>query len=428
MNEFIPALVMLGLLAANVRVAFSIAIAALAFFLTASGVPLGVYIQRMVSVTHSFPLLAVPFFILAGVLMNHAGITKRLMNLADVLVGHMIGGLAQVNVLLSTLMGGMSGSANADAAVQSKIIVPEMTKRGYAPGFSAAITACSSVIAPIIPPGIGMVLYGFLANVSIGRLFLAGIVPGLLMCLALMFVVNLVARKRNYLPSRDTKANWGERGLALRESAWALGLPVVIVGGIRYGFFTPTEAGAIAVVYALLVGLFVYRDLSLTKLPAIFSEAVLATAVVMLIICAAQSFGFYMSWERIPQQVGELLLTITQNPLLLLLLINLFLLFIGALLEGSAALILLTPLLAPLAADVGIDPIHFGVIMVVNLTIGGVTPPVGTLIYTTTGIVGVKVETFVRESLPMLAALLAVLLLVTMVPAISLTLPNALMN
>lgn len=428
MNEYIPALIMLGLLAANVRVAFAIAIAALFFFLTASGVPLGVYIQRMVSVTHSFPLLAVPFFILAGVLMNHAGITKRLMNLADAMVGHMVGGLAQVNVLLSTLMGGMSGSANADAAVQSKILVPEMTKRGYAPAFSAAITACSSVIAPIIPPGVGMVLYGFLANVSIGRLFLAGIVPGLLMCLALMFVVNLVARKRNYLPSRETKANWGERGLALRESAWALGLPVVIVGGIRYGLFTPTEAGAIAVVYALFVGLFVYRDLKIAKLPAVFSEAVLATAVVMLIICAAQSFGFYMSWERIPQQVGEVMLTITQNPLLLLLLINLFLLFTGALLEGSAALILLTPLLAPLAADVGIDPVHFGVVMVVNLTIGGVTPPIGTLIYTTTGIVGVKVEDFVRESLPMLAALLIVLMLVTMVPAISLTIPNVLMN
>lgn len=428
MNEYIPALLMLGLLAANVRVAFAIAIAALFFFLTANGVPLGVYIQRMVSVTHSFPLLAVPFFILAGVLMNHAGITKRLMNLADALVGHMVGGLAQVNVLLSTLMGGMSGSANADAAVQSKIIVPEMTKRGYAPGFSAAITACSSVIAPIIPPGIGMVLYGFLANVSIGRLFLAGIVPGILMCLALMFVVHLVARKRNYLPSRETKASWGERGLTLRESAWALGLPVVIVGGIRYGIFTPTEAGAIAVVYALIVGLFVYRDLSVAKLPAVFSEAVLATAVVMLIICAAQSFGFYMSWERIPQQVGQVLLTVSENPLLLLLMINLFLLFIGALLEGSAALILLTPLLAPLAADVGIDPVHFGVVMVVNLTIGGVTPPVGTLIYTTTGIVGVKVEDFVRESLPMLVALLTVLLMVTMVPAISLTIPNALMN
>jgi len=427
MTEYLPAFIMLGLLAANVRVAFAIAIAALFFFLTARGVPLGVYVQRMVSVTHSFPLLAVPFFILAGVLMNHAGITGRLMRLADALVGHMVGGLAQVNVLLSTLMGGMSGSANADAAVQSKILVPEMTARGYKPAFSAAITACSAIIAPIIPPGIGLVLFGFLANVSIGQLFLAGIVPGALLCVALMIVVHVISKRRDYRPARPERAGWGERGVALRDAAWALGLPVAIVGGIRYGFFTPTEAGAIAVVYALFVGLVVYGDLKIAKLPEIFAEAVLATSVVMLIICAAQSFGFYMSWERIPQQAGQILLGITENPLYLLLLINVFLLGVGMLLEGSAALILLTPLLAPLATSVGIDPVHFGIVMVVNLTIAGVTPPVGTLIYTTTSIIGVRVEHFVRESLPMLAALFAVLALITLVPGISLFLPRLLM-
>lgn len=426
MNEAIPALLMLGLLAANVRVAFAIGIAALAFFLAVRGVPIEVYIQRMVSVTHSFPLLAVPFFILAGVLMNHAGITKRLMRLADTLVGHMTGGLAQVNVLLSTLMGGMSGSANADAAVQSKIMVPEMTARGYLPAFSAAITATSSVIAPIIPPGIGLVLFGFMADVSIGRLFLAGIVPGILMCVSLMVVVHFVSKRRDYRPAREDRASWKERWQAILDSLWALGLPIVIIGGIRYGLFTPTEAGAMAVLYAMIVGIFVYRELKLTALPKVFTEAVLATSVVMLIICAAQSFGFYMSWERIPQRAGELLLAVTENPILLLLLINLFLVFVGMLLEGSAALILLTPLLAPLATSVGIDPVHFGIVMVMNLTIAGVTPPVGTLIYTTTGIIGVRVEHFVKESLPMLAALFIILILVTLVPAISLTLPDLL--
>lgn len=426
MNEAIPALLMLGLLAANVRVAFAIGIAALAFFLAVRGVPIEVYIQRMVSVTHSFPLLAVPFFILAGVLMNHAGITKRLMRLADTLVGHMTGGLAQVNVLLSTLMGGMSGSANADAAVQSKIMVPEMTARGYLPAFSAAITATSSVIAPIIPPGIGLVLFGFMADVSIGRLFLAGIVPGILMCVSLMVVVHFVSKRRDYRPAREERASWKERWQAILDSLWALGLPIVIIGGIRYGLFTPTEAGAMAVLYAMIVGIFVYRELKLSALPKVFTEAVLATSVVMLIICAAQSFGFYMSWERIPQRAGELLLAVTENPILLLLLINLFLVFVGMLLEGSAALILLTPLLAPLATSVGIDPVHFGIVMVMNLTIAGVTPPVGTLIYTTTGIIGVRVEHFVKESLPMLAALFIILILVTLVPAISLTLPDLL--
>lgn len=427
MTVALPALIMLGLLAANMRVAFAIAIAALVFFLTAQGVPLEIYIQRMVSVTHSFPLLAVPFFILAGVIMNHAGITKRLMALADSLVGHRIGGLAHVNVLLSTFMGGMSGSANADAAVQSKILVPEMSKRGYDPAFSAAVTATSSVIAPIIPPGVGMVLYGFLADVSIGRLFLAGLVPGLLMCLALMTVVAIVSRRRGYLPSRPTRADWGERGRAAWSSLWALGLPIGIIGGIRYGIFTPTEAGAMAVVYAFFVGAVIYRELDWKKLPAILSEAVLANAVVMLIICAAQAFGFYMSWERIPQEAGQFLLSLTENPLILLLVINLFLVFIGMLVEGSAALILLTPLLAPLAASIGIDPVHFGIVMVVNLTIAGVTPPVGTLIYTTCSIVGVDIARFIRESLPLVLALFAVLALVTFVPVISLWLPDLLM-
>jgi len=427
MSTALPALIMLGLLAANMRVAFAIAIAALVFFLTAQGVPLEIYIQRMVSVTHSFPLLAVPFFILAGVVMNHSGITRRLMILADTLVGHRTGGLAHVNVLLSTFMGGMSGSANADAAVQSKILVPEMSKRGYDPAFSAAVTATSSVIAPIIPPGVGMVLYGFLADVSIGRLFLAGLVPGILMCVALMVVVGIVSRRRGYLPSRPERANWGDRGRALASSLWALGLPLGIIGGIRYGVFTPTEAGAMAVVYAFIVGAFVYRELDWSKLPAILSEAVLANAVVMLIICAAQAFGFYMSWERIPQEAGQFLLSLTENPLVLLLVINLFLVFIGMLVEGSAALILLTPLLAPLAASVGIDPVHFGIVMVVNLTIAGVTPPVGTLIYTTCSIVGVDIGRFIRESLPLVLALFAVLAIVTFVPVVSLWLPNLLM-
>ena len=427
MSTALPALIMLGLLAANMRVAFAIAIAALVFFLTAEGVPLEIYIQRMVSVTHSFPLLAVPFFILAGVVMNHSGITRRLMILADTLVGHRTGGLAHVNVLLSTFMGGMSGSANADAAVQSKILVPEMSKRGYDPAFSAAVTATSSVIAPIIPPGVGMVLYGFLADVSIGRLFLAGLVPGILMCVALMVVVGIVSRWRGYLPSRPERAGWGDRGRALAGSLWALGLPLGIIGGIRYGVFTPTEAGAMAVVYAFVVGAFIYRELDWSKLPAILSEAVLANAVVMLIICAAQAFGFYMSWERIPQEAGQFLLSLTENPLVLLLVINLFLVFVGMLVEGSAALILLTPLLAPLAASVGIDPVHFGIVMVVNLTIAGVTPPVGTLIYTTCSIVGVDIGRFIRESLPLVLALFAVLAVVTFVPAVSLWLPNLLM-
>lgn len=427
MMTVLPVLVMLALMALNMPVAFAIGIAALTFFLTAQGVPLEVFIQRLVSVTQSFPLLAVPLFVLAGILMNHSGMTKRLMAFADSLVGHQTGGLAQVNVLLSVLMGGMSGSSNADAAMQAKIVVPEMEKRGYDNAFSAAVTATSSVIAPIIPPGIGMIVYGFLADVSIGKLFLGGILPGLLMGAALMVVVTIVSRRRNYLPSRDVPARAGERWAALASSLWALGLPVVIVGGIRFGFLTPTEAGATAVFYAMFVGFFVYRELKLADLPAILSDAVLSTAVIMLIICAAQAFGFYVSWERIPELAGRVLLNLTDNPILLLLAINVFLVLVGMLVEGTAALIILTPLLAPLAKSVGIDPVHFGIVMVVNLTIAAVTPPVGTLIYTTSSIVKVDFGSFVRESLPMLGALFFVLLLISFFPSIVLFLPNALM-
>lgn len=427
MTTFLPALVMLGLMALNMPVAFAIGIAALTFFLTAAGVPQEVFIQRLVSVTQSFPILAVPLFILAGILMNHSGMTRRLMALADSLVGHQTGGLAQVNVTLSVLMGGMSGSSNADAAMQAKILVPEMEAKGYDRAFSGAVTAASSVIAPIIPPGIGMVIYGFLADVSIGRLFLAGIVPGLMMGLALMVVVTIISRRRGYLPSRPVRATGRERWRAVYDSLWALGLPVGIVGGIRFGILTPTEAGAMAVFYALFVGFFVFRELKLSHMPAILSDAVLSTAIIMFIICAAQSFGFYMSWERIPTIAGEMLLALTDDPVLLLLAINLFLVAVGMLVEGTAALIILTPLLAPLAASVGIDPVHFGIVMVVNLTIAAVTPPVGTLIYTTSSIIKADIGEFVRESLPLLAALFAVLLLISLVPGIVLFLPNLLM-
>ncbi|RVT82739.1 TRAP transporter large permease [Rhodobacteraceae bacterium CCMM004] len=427
MTTFVPALVMLGLMVLNMPVAFAIGIAALTFFLTAVGVPQEVFVQRLVSVTQSFPILAVPLFILAGILMNHSGMTRRLMALADSLVGHQTGGLAQVNVTLSVLMGGMSGSSNADAAMQAKILVPEMEAKGYDRAFSGAVTAASSVIAPIIPPGIGMVIYGFLADVSIGRLFLAGIVPGLMMGVALMVVVTIISRKRGYLPSRPVRATGRERWRALYESLWALGLPVGIVGGIRFGILTPTEAGAMAVFYALFVGFFVFREMKLSDMPAILSDAVLSTAIIMFIICAAQAFGFYMSWERIPTVAGEILLSLTDDPVLMLLAINLFLVGVGMLVEGTAALIILTPLLAPLAASVGIDPVHFGIVMVVNLTIAAVTPPVGTLIYTTSSIIKVDIGAFVRESLPLLAALFTVLLLISLVPGIVLFLPNLLM-
>jgi tripartite ATP-independent transporter DctM subunit len=426
--QYLPIFLMFLLFAANIPVAFGMAVAALSFFLFAADLPIAIFVQRLVSVTESFPLLAVPFFIMAGAIMNYAGITRRLMALADALVGHMVGGLAQANIVLATLMGGLSASANADAAMQAKMLGPEMVKRGYSPAFVAAVTASAAVITPIIPPGIGLIIYGFIADVSIGRLFIGGIIPGLLMCIALMTVTWMVSKRRGYKALRPHFVTFAELGTAFREALWALTIPIFIIVGIRGGVFTPTEAGAMTVLYATLVGFLAHKELKLVDLPAIILETVLATSTVMLIICAATAFGFYMSWERIPPQVATSLVQATQNPYVLLLLINLMLIVVGMLVEGTAALIILTPILVPVVVKLGIDPVHFGLVMVVNLTIGGVTPPVGTLMYTTCTILRVPMDRFAVEALPLLGALFFVLFLITYVPWLVLVLPNLMMG
>lgn len=423
-----PIVVMLVLFVLNAPIALAIAIAALSFFLMAGGLPIDTFTQKIAASTESFPLLAVPFFIFAGTIMNHAGITRRLLGFADALVGHTAGGLAQANVVLSALMGGLSASANADAAMQAKMLGTEMTRRGYSPGFSAAVCACSSVITPIIPPGIGLILYGFLADVSVGRLFIAGIVPGILITLLLMAVVRILAVRRRYRPTRQRRAAPRELGKSFVDALGALSIIAFILIGIRQGFFTPTEAGAMTVVYATLIGFFWYRELRLDAFPAIIIETVLATAVVMLVICAAGAFGFYMTWEQIPAKGAELLLNVTSNPLMMLLLINILLLLVGMVIEGTAALILLTPILVPAVTELGIDPLHFGIVMIVNLTIGGVTPPVGTLMFTTCSVLRVGMGSFIREAWPFVAALWLALLLITVIPSIVTYLPDLLMG
>ena len=424
---FLPVLIFFFLLCIRIPVAFSIAIGALSFFILDSGIPTYIFIQRLISPTLSFPLLAVPFFIMTGVIMNHSGITKRIMNLADVLVGHLIGGFAQINILMSTLMGGMSASANADAAMQSKIVVPEMTKRNYGPGFSASITACSAIIAAIIPPGIALVLYGFISGTSIGKLFLAGIIPGILLSIILMFTVRVVSIRKKYQPSRLKKANTKEILIATYDAFFGLLIPVIIVGGIRFGIFTPTEAGAIAVAYSLTIGFFVHKELKLKSIPLIINESVIATSVILLIICAASAFGYYLTWERIPIILAEFMTKLSSNPLAILLVINIFLLILGMFVEGTAALILLTPILVPITNSYGIDPVHFGIVFILNLSIAGATPPVGTLMFTTCSISNVKIEDYVREGYPFIIATIFALLCITYFPIITLFLPNLLM-
>lgn len=423
--EFIPVLVVFILYFSSIPIAFALFAATLTYFtFINTGSPVDLVLQRFITSTASFPLLAIPFFIMAGSIMNYAGISPKLMKMADVLTGHMAGGLAQVNVVLSTLMGGISGSANADAAMQSKILVPEMVKRGYDKAFSTAITAASSAIAPVIPPGINLIVYALIAGVSVGRIFLAGYVPGLIMALCLMVAVSIISNKRGYQPSREKKATVWEVIIQVKDSFWALVLPFGIILGMRFGMFTPTEAGAMAVLFCTLIGFFVYKELKIVHFIDIMKDTVYGTSTVVFIIVAASVFGYYMSWERIPQDIATLLLDVTNNKYLMLMVINILFLIMGMFLEGGAAMIIIAPLLVPVAVNLGVDPVHFGIITVVNIMIGGVTPPFGSMMFTTCSITEVPIEDFIRESIPFIIALIVALLIVTYMPVLVMFLPN----
>ncbi len=422
---YLPILLVFLLYFTGIPIAYALFAASIVYFtFFDAGMPADLVLQKFITSAASFPLLAIPFFVMAGSVMNYSGISKKLMQMADVLTGHLTGGLAQVNVVLSTFMGGISGSANADAAMQSKILVPQMEKRGYSREFSAAVTAASSAIAPVIPPGIVMIIYALIAQVSVADVFLAGYAPGLLMAGALMFTVTLVSRKRNYKPSRESRASISEIGFQFKDSIWALSLPFGIILGLRFGLFTPTEAGAMAVFASILIGVLIYRELNWEHVKPILLDTIYGTGTVVLIIVSASVFGYYLNWERIPQELTEMLLAFTSNKYLMLAVINVFLLIIGMFIEGGAALIIVAPLLVPVILELGIDPVHFGMIMIVNIMIGGVTPPFGSMMFTTCSVTQVPIAKFMQEIWPFIGALLLALMVVTYVPAIVMFLPN----
>ena len=422
--DWIPGILMLVLFALETPISFAIAISALSFFLIDDGIPLKIFAQKMVSATDSYPLLSIPFFVLAGAIMNKAGITGRLLALADALVGHMTGALAQMCTLLATMLGGLTASSSADAAMLAKVLGPEMVRTGYSPAFAAVITSSAAIITSLIPPSIGLIIYAYIADVSVGRLFIGGIIPGLLLALSLMLMTWYVSKKRGYLPLRDHYAGnavvWG----AFKEAIWALSIPVFIIVGIRYGIFTPTEAGAMTVIYTIGVGLFAYRSLRWQDLPQVLKETAMDTSSVMLMICAASAFGFYLAWERIPPQMAGWLITVTKDPLYLLLLINVTLIVLGTAIEGTSALIILTPIFVPILLKLNVDPVHFGIVLVTNLTIAGITPPVGQMMFISSQVLHVPMEDYAIEVLPFLGAMLVVLLLLTVFPAITLWLPD----
>ena len=413
-------------LVAGVPIAFAMVIAGLVAVWVHGGFDPMVTVQQMFSGIDSFPLLAIPFFILAAELMSGGALTEVLLHFAARLVGHVRGGLGHTNVLTLTFVSGISGSALADVAGPGAMLIRMMRKAGYAPEYAAALTASNASVGPIIPPSIIMVIYALTEpSVSMLGLFLGGVVPGLLISGSLLAVNHWISVRRNYRSS-ETRSTLGELARSFVRAFPALVLPFIILGGMHSGVFTPTEASAVAVFYAFLVGKFVYGTLRVDMLPAILLRTALLTASILMIVAASEVFGWILTVGQLPQQVAQWMAGFKLTPLELLLLINLFLLLAGIFIEPLPGVMILVPILAPLALAAGIHPLHFAVVVIVNLTLGMVTPPVGALLFITSIVSGVPMGKMVRELVPMFGAQLVVLLLLTLFPALVTWLPAAL--
>lgn len=384
--------------------------------------PISLMARSIVTGADSFPLIAVPLFILAGDLMQVGGLSKRIINFASSLVGHIRASLCYVNVLASMFFAAISGSAPATVAAIGSNIIPSMNQQGYRKDFSSALTASAGMIGVMIPPSIPFIIYGVSAEVSIGKLFLAGIVPGILFGLAFMFMSRVVVRNQPVMNMEMTPFSWKNVAKEFKSSIWALIVPGIILGGIYGGIFTPTEAGAVAVVYAIFCGVFIYKEITLSDLPKVFARSTLTSATILVLVVFAAAFGRLITFEQIPAEVANTLISLSDNPIVILLLINLLLLFVGMFMETISAIIILTPILLPVVIKIGVDPILFGVILTVNLAIGFCTPPLGVNIFVASQISNISIEKISRALIPFLYAMLVLLLVITFVPGISLTL------
>jgi len=407
-------------------IAFVIGIAGFAFFMGDPMLNFEVAVQRISEQSQSFTFLAVPFFIFAGNLMNVSGITDQLLSLARLLTRRMYGGTAQISVVMSTLMGGVSGSATADAAMETRILAPEMMKRGYTKGYICSVNCLTALITATIPPSLGLIIFGFVGEVSIGRLFAAGIIPGILMMIFLMATTTITSRIRKFdAPAVDApKLTLREIIDNLKESIWALLFPIILIVGIRFGVFTPSESGAFAVVYALAVGKFVYKKLNWKN----FKEALITTVkdngAIMLIIAMSGPFSFAITWVKLPAVLSSFIFGITNQPQLLTLLMLGFLFVIGMFVDSNVSFLLLTPIFLPMIKSVGMDPVHFGVLMATIVTLGVMTPPIGSALYTVCGIIDCPPEEYTKESLPFLFAILLELSILVFFPKVVLFIPN----
>ena len=425
MQSFLPVIVALIMMFMGIPVAISLLSASFVYFaFLTSNYTLTNIIQSLVTNAMSQTMLAAPFFIVVGVVMNYTGITARLLHFCDLLVGHKEGGLGYVNVLLSTINGGICGSGSADAALQCKILVPEMSKHGYPLAFSTVVTAASGLITPIIPPGVSLILYAVMASVSVGKMFAAGYIPGILLCISMMIVVRIYSKKYHWKGDRTEPAKLKEIVIAAKDSIWSLIIPIIMIVGIRGGFFTATEGGAIIILLCLMVGAFVYRTITWKHIPIILSESFHSIAAIMLLIIPSLVFGVYLNWERVPQKITEFMLGMTNSRVVFYLFVNLILLFFGMFLDGTALLMIMTPLLYPAAKAFGCDLVSFGIVIIINIAMGSLTPPFGGLMYVTCSLTKTSIQDFIKYAWAFLIAMAIVLLLVMVFPQLITFLPD----
>ncbi|RYG89449.1 TRAP transporter large permease [Loktanella sp. IMCC34160] len=418
-------LTLLALLLISVPIGICLGLATMIVMIFVDGTPPMVLLARsVVTGADSFPLIAVPLFILAGDLMQHGGMSRRIVGFANAIIGHIRGGLAYVNVLACVFFAAISGSSPATVAAIGSNMIPEMEKVGYTRKFSGALTASSGMIGVMIPPSIPFIIYGVTAEVSIGKLFLAGVVPGILFALMFMLVARILLRNDVTVQESTTTFSGAGVWASFRASIWALLVPGIILGGIYSGIFTPTEAGAVAVVYATIIGIFVYRDISIKDLPEILAGSAKTSGTILVLVIMATAFGRLITLARIPTELATTITSLSDNPIIILLLINILLLIVGMFMETISSIIIMTPILLPVTTALGVDPIVFGVILTVNLAIGFCTPPLGVNLFVASGISKVSIEQLSRAILPFFVGMIILLLLITYVPAISLALPS----
>jgi tripartite ATP-independent transporter DctM subunit len=419
-------IVFLILLFIGVPVGFSVLIAGATFFFQHNDTLYTTIVQLPITQTQNVTLLAVPLFIFAGNLMNSSGITTRLIKLSIALTGHMRGGLAQVSVVLSTLMGGISGSANADAAMEARILGPDMIKQGYPIGYTSCVIAFTSLITATIPPGVSMIMYGTVGNISIGKLFTAGIMIGFIIMALYMILVAITSRIGGFKPIHEKRLTLRQIIPILKETIWAIIFPFLLLFGIRFGLFTPSEVGAFACVYAILIGTFVYKEITFKILIETFEQSVVDIGAIMFMISMSAVFGYGIPIDKLPQKLTILISGFTNNPYTVMGLIVLFLIIAGMFMEGSIIILLTTPILLPLTMSYGIDPIVFGLILCTIVTMGNMTPPVGLAMYTVCGILKCPLEEYIKACIPFILVVLAAEIIFLIFPDIVTFLPNLL--